>query len=387
MREVLEERNFPVKSLRLFSSERSKGLSLIFRNKKIPVETLPTNVGAIHELPLQSIDLALFSAGKEISQEWAPRFAKNGTIVIDNSSTFRMDPKVPLVVPEVNPEVLSNYQLPITNYQNRIIANPNCSTIQLVVALFPLHKIARIRRIVVSTYQSVSGYGREAVDALKRESRTKLAESSSSKFKIRSSSQLPLRSVAKVLVQPSQPLRRSRQRRRPTDTADSPAPATATSGEKGGGHSPFPQPIAFNLIPEIDEFDEKGDSFEEQKMVNETRKIFWEPDLKITVTCVRVPVYVGHSEAVNVEFEKKISPDKAREILSQSPGVKVVDDPESSQYPLPIDASGKDEVFVGRIRKDPTVPSGLNLWIVSDNLRKGAATNAIQIAEHLISGD
>ncbi|MCH7760609.1 aspartate-semialdehyde dehydrogenase [candidate division TA06 bacterium] len=332
IREVLEERNFPINSLRLFSSERSKDVTLLFRGEKIPVETLPpldrnSKFDIRHSKFFVGVDIIFFSAGKEVSNAWVPIIAKNGSLVIDNSPAFRLDPEVPLVVPEVNPEALSNYQ-------KGIIANPNCSTIQMVVALHPLHKVARMKRIVVSTYQSVSGYGREAVEVLQKETHTILHRS---KF-----------------------------------SSDS---------------YPFPHSIAFNIIPQIDDFNEKGESLEEWKMVEETRKILAEPDLRITATCVRVPVFTGHSEAVNVEFEKKITAEEAREILTHSPGVRVIDDPENSKYPLPMDAAGKDDVFVGRIREDLSVESGLNLWIVSDNLRKGAATNAIQIAEHLFSAD
>jgi aspartate-semialdehyde dehydrogenase len=254
MREVLEERNFPVKSLRLFSSERSAGTTLTFHGEEIPVEKFGRN---IQLNALEGIEIFLFSAGSKVSKEWSTIIVgigmKPAPVIIDNSSAFRMDPEVPLVVPEVNPEVLNKYSRTGVSPVSGIIANPNCSTIQLVVALHPLHKEARIKRIVVSTYQSVSGYGRDAVEALDKESRVMFAEGGRS--------ELPL----------------------PT--------ATATD-------SPFPHPIAFNLIPQIDDFDDKGDTFEEMKMVNETRKIFNEPDLEITATCVRVPVYTGHSEAV-----------------------------------------------------------------------------------------
>jgi len=319
---VLEDRNFPVKNIRLLASDRSKGKSLKFCGKDYKVEELVKD-------SFKDIDIALFSAGAGISKEFAPIAIKAGAVVVDNSSAFRMDPKVPLVVPEVNPEAIKRHK--------GIIANPNCSTIQMVVVLKPIHDAAKIKRIVVSTYQSASGWGKEAVDQLFSETE-EFIKSKKKTLKISSDK------VKKVL----------------------------------------PSQIAFNVIPHIDVFLPNRYTKEEMKMVNETRKIMEDDSINVTATCVRVGVVVSHAEAVNIETEKELSPDKAISILKKSPGVEVIDDPSKEKYPLPIDAAGKDMTYVGRIRKDESIKNGLNLWIVSDNLRKGAALNAVQIAELLI---
>ncbi len=315
MIEVLEERKFPVGTLKLFASERSAGGSLTFRNQDYVVELLQDDV-------FKGIDIALFSAGEKISIQFAPAAARAGAVVIDNSSAFRMNPEVPLVVPEANPDAAMK--------NNGIIANPNCSTIQMVVALKPLHDRARIKRIVVTTFQSVSGKGKEAMDELFEQTKSLL-------------------SFQEVRAEV------------------------------------FPHQIAFNCLPHIDAFLENAYTKEEMKMVNETRKIFGDDGIGITATTVRVPVYIGHSESVNIETEDNISANEARAILSAAPGVVVYDDPQRNIYPMPVDSAGRDEVFVGRIRADESIPNGLNLWIVADNLRKGAATNAVQIAEILIA--
>jgi len=278
----------------------------------------------------KDIDIALFSAGGGISKEFAPIAVKAGAIVVDNSSAWRMDPKVPLVVPEVNPHAIKNHK--------GIIANPNCSTIQMVVVLKPLHDVARIKRIVVSTYQSASGWGKEAVDQLWEETEEAVK---SNKRQVTSDK---IKKVKKVL----------------------------------------PAQIAFNVIPHIDVFLPNRYTKEEMKMLNETRKIMEDDSINVTATCVRVGVVTSHAEAVNIETERKISAGEAMEILKKSPGVEVIDDIADSKYPLPIDAVGKDACYVGRIRADKSVKYGLNLWVVSDNLRKGAALNAVQIAELLI---
>ena len=317
MIKILAERNFPVNSLRLFASGRSEGRILKFKNKRVKVENLD---GASFE----GIDIILSSAGSAISKKFAPRALRQGAVIIDNTSAFRMDKNVPLVVPEVNPHQISRHR--------GIIANPNCSTIQLVVALWPLYRKTKIKRIVISTYQSVSGWGKKAVDELMGQTRNFL-----SKRKIK---------VDRGVI---------------------------------------PHQIAFNVVPQIDAFIDNGYTKEEMKLVNETRKIMEDSSIRITATTVRVPVAISHSESVNIQTEKKLTPRAARKILSSSAGVKVIDDVASLKYPLPVQAAGKDDVYVGRIRQDQSIPNGLNLWIVSDNLRKGAALNAIQIAEHLIN--
>ena len=311
---VLEERDFPVDSIRLFASERSEGIRLQFKGQEIPVETLK-------EDSFQGIDIALFSAGAERSKIWAPIAAKSGCVVIDNSSQWRMDPEVPLVVPEVNPHDLK--------WHKGIIANPNCSTIQMVVALKPIHDVAKIKRVVVTTFQSVSGTGKKAMDELLQQT-------------------VDLLNFKEIKIQV------------------------------------YPHQIAFNVLPHIDKFLENGYTKEEMKMVNETKKIMGDPSIKVTATTVRVPVFRGHSESVNIETERKLKTQEVREILSKAPGIVVIDNPEKNEYPLPIYASGRDEVFVGRIREDESIENGINMWVVSDNLRKGAALNAVQIAEELI---
>ncbi len=311
---VLEQRHFPMALIQLYASDRSHGRKLRVNHQEIEVKE--TTEGSFKEA-----DIALFSAGAEISRHFSPIAAKAGAAVVDNSAAFRMEPDVPLVVPEVNPEDIKNHQ--------GIIANPNCSTIQMVVVLYPLHKVNPIKRFTVSTYQSVSGTGAAAMEELSAQS--------------------------KIVLQ-------------------------------GGKATPqvYPHQIAFNLLPEIDLFLDNGYTKEEWKIVEETRKIMHAPDIAISATCVRVPVYIGHSEAVQVEFTYPMSPEEARHILAQAPGVKVMDDPATGLYPHPWLAAGKDEVFVGRIRQDVSHPNGLALWIVSDNLRKGAALNAVQIAEEMV---
>ena len=308
---VLQQRNFPMASINLFSSDRSAGKKLYVGHQEIEVkETAPES--------FQNIDVALFSAGSEISKYFSPIAARSGTLVIDNSAAFRMEPKVPLVVPEINPEDIKLHE--------GIIANPNCSTIQMVVAVYPLHKVNPIKRIIVSTYQSVSGTGAAAMEELTTQ--------------------------AKLVLE----------------------------GQNVVPHV-YPHQIGFNLLPEIDVFLDNGYTNEEWKMVEETRKIMHAPDIAISATCVRVPIFIAHSEAVTLEFTDPISPEDARQILSRAPGVKVLDDPSVSLYPMPWLAAGSDDVYVGRIRSDASHPRGLVMWVVSDNLRKGAALNAVQIAE------
>lgn len=314
MIKILQERNFPVKRILPLASARSNGHSVEFRGEKIKVEEAMPSA-------FEGIDIALFSAGNEVSMKLAPEAVKRGAVVIDNSSAFRMAPEVPLVVPEVNPGDIHRHK--------GLIANPNCSTIQMVVVLKPIHEKARIKRVVVSTYQAVSGTGVDAIEELKLQSK-------------------------KIL------------------SGDKPEPRV------------YPYPIAFNVLPHIDVFDDTGYSMEEWKMVRETKKIMGDESIAVTATTVRVPVFNCHSEAVNIETVEKLTADGARSILSQAPGVKVVDDPQKRIYPLPKDVSGQNDVFVGRIREDFSIPCGLNLWIVADNLRKGAAYNAVQIAEYMV---
>jgi len=312
---TLENRDFPVGEIRLYASDRSLGKTREFRGKEIPVDVLG-------EDSFNGVDIALFSAGGERSKQWAPVAVRSGCIVIDNSSAWRMEKDVPLVVPEVNPHALKDHK--------GIIANPNCSTIQMVVALKPLHDAAGIRRIVVTTFQSVSGTGRRAIEELLRQTTNILS----------------FKEIEKNV---------------------------------------YPHQIAFNCIPHIDSFQEDGYTKEEIKMVNETRKILGDESIKITATAVRVPVFRGHSESVNIETGKKISANEVRALLSASPGIVVFDAPDKDIYPLAIDVVGKDEVYVGRIREDESIDNGINMWIVGDNLLKGAALNAVQIAEMLIS--
>lgn len=308
MLQVLAERNFPVTDLVPVASAKSVGKEVMFKGRSYKVVGMEDAIAARPAV-------ALFSAGGGTSTEWAPQFAAAGITVIDNSSAWRMDPSKPLVVPEINADILTA--------KDKIIANPNCSTIQMVVALNPLHRQYRIKRIVVSTYQSVTGTGVKAVDQLLNE--------------------------RKGIV----------------------------------GEMAYKYPIDLNVIPQIDVFLDNGYTKEEMKMVNETKKIMRDENIQVTATTVRIPVMGGHSESVNVEFEKEFDLDEVRRLLATAPGMVVVDDPGTQQYPMPKDAHEKDEVFVGRLRRDETQPRTLNMWVVSDNLRKGAATNAIQIAEYL----
>ena len=311
----LEERNFPVKKIKLLASRRSVGRTLDFKGNPVAVEELT-------EGSFRGVDIALFSAGGGTSKTFAPLAAKDGCVVIDNSSAWRMDPEVPLVVPEVNPHAIAQYK------KKGIIANPNCSTIQMVVALHPLHQKYGIKRIVVSTYQSVSGTGQKAIDELDNQTR-------------------------------------------------------AIMNCKDYEKKVYPHTIAFNCLPHIDVFLENGYTKEEIKMVNETRKIMEDDTIGITATTVRVPVFYGHSESINVEMKKNVTADEVRILLAKSPGIKVVDDPGKNVYPMAIDATGQDLTLVGRIRNDESIPNGINMWVVADNIRKGAATNAVQIAEFL----
>ncbi len=311
---ILEQRNFPMESIQLLASDRSAGRKLFVNHQEIEVkETVPES--------FKEIDIALFSAGAEVSRHFSPIAAQSGAVVVDNSSAFRMVPGVPLVVPEVNPKDIK--------WHEGIIANPNCSTIQMVVALYPLHKVNPIKRLIVDTYQAVSGTGSAAVEEL--------------------------------TTQANQVL----------------------DGQATVSHV-YPHQIAFNVLPEIDVFLDNAYTKEEWKLVEETRKIMHANTIAISATCVRVPVFTGHSEAVNVEFSQPMSPEEARRILAQAPGVKILDDPAVSLYPQPWSAAGTDDVFVGRIRRDTSHPNGLAMWIVADNLRKGAALNTIQIAEEMI---
>jgi len=313
---ILEQRNFPVRSLKLLASSRSKGKKLAFRGELIAVEELT-------EQSFKGLEVGLFSAGGSISKQFAPIAVKAGCVVVDNTSAFRMDPQTPLVVPEVNPQKIKEHK--------GIIANPNCSTIQMVVVLKPLHDAARVRRVVVSTYQAVSGAGLKAIDEMLRETRAVL-DAQAFQRKI------------------------------------------------------FPHQIAFNALPQIpqsDAFLPNGYTVEEMKMINETKKIMGDDSIRVTATTVRVPVVRGHSESVTIETEKKLTAAQARELLRKAPGVEVVDDPARQLYPLATVAAGKDPCYVGRIREDLSCDKGLTMWVVSDNLRKGAALNAVQIAELL----
>ena len=314
MMEILEQRDFPVGKLTLLASAKSRGVRLPFRGKDVEVDELTDD-------SFEGVEIALFSAGGEISKRFSPSAVKAGSVVIDNSSAFRMDKSVPLVVPEVNPEVIRE--------NSGIIANPNCSTIQMVVVLKPIHDKFRIKRVVVSTYQSVSGSGQKAIDELKLQVKNWLED----------------------------------------DLMESKV---------------YPHQIAFNCLPHIDEFLEDGYTKEEMKMVNETRKILGDDSIQLCSTTVRVPVFYAHSEAVNVETEGPINAERVKALLVDSPGVEVVDAPKKNGYPLAINATNKDPVYVGRIRDDISLPNALNFWVVSDNLRKGAALNAIQIAELLV---
>ncbi|MBW1927312.1 MAG: aspartate-semialdehyde dehydrogenase [Deltaproteobacteria bacterium] len=316
MIKVLEERDFPVGEIRFLASERSEGKELSFKAEKVRVRKLD------HD-SFDGVDIAIFSAGGDRSLTFAPSAAEAGAVVVDNSSAWRMDPEVPLVVPEVNPHAISGYKA------KGIIANPNCSTIQMVVALKPLYDYARIKRVVVSTYQAVSGTGQKAIVELEDQVKS-WAEGRTLEPKV------------------------------------------------------YPHQIAFNCLPHIDVFMDNGYTREEMKMVNETRKIMEDPEIQVSATAVRVPVFYSHSEAVNVEFEQKISASKARELLTNAPGIKVIDDPFRNAYPLALEAEGQDLTLVGRIREDISQANGLDFWVVADNIRKGAATNAVQIAELLV---
>ncbi|HHG74258.1 MAG TPA: aspartate-semialdehyde dehydrogenase [Persephonella sp.] len=314
MLKVLEERSFPVGEIRLLASEKSAGKEIEFMGIKYKVQPVSPEA-------FEGIDIALFSAGGSRSKQWAPVAVEKGAVVIDNSSAFRMEDDVPLVVPEVNPEDVK--------WHKGIIANPNCSTIQMVVALYPIHKAKKIKRVIVSTYQAVSGAGATAIKDLEEETRAYF---------------------------------------------------------EGKYYYPeaLPNHIAFNVIPHIDVFLDNDYTKEEMKMYHETRKIMHAPDINVSATCARVPVFYGHSEAVVIETENPITPEEAREILKNAPGIILEDDPKNNVYPMPIEVAGKDEVFVGRIREDLAFENGLSMWVVADNLRKGAATNAVQIAELLI---
>jgi len=313
---LLESRHFPVGTLRPLASARSVGTTITFRGESIPVQEATPEA-------FKGMDLVFFAATGSLSKELAPAAVQAGAVVIDKSSTWRMDPNVPLVVPEINPEDL--------RWHKGIIASPNCTTIGLVMALKPLHDLSPMKRVIVTTMQAVSGTGKEAVEELEQQVR---------QWQPGSKEELP--------------------------------------------HSVYTRQIAFNVLPYAETFLENGYTTEEVKLLNETRKIMGLPNLEVTMTCTRVPVFVGHSESVLVEFERKITPAEAREALSRFPGVKVVDDPASFVFPTALDVDGKDEVLVGRIREDLSNPNGLWLWVVSDNLRKGAATNAVQIAEKLL---
>ena len=314
---LLEERAFPVESIKFLASERGagQGRTILFRGRSIPVE-------AVGPGAFDGVDLVLSSTPASVSNRWSPIAAMAGAVVVDNSSAFRMDPEVPLVVPEVNPRAIAEHR--------GIIANPNCSTIQMVVALKPLHDAAKVRRVVVSTYQSVSGAGQTGLSELEGQ--------------------------LKAQVEGRTP----------------PPP------------SKFPHPIAGNCLPQIDVFLPDGYTKEEWKMIDETRKIMGDPSIEVVPTCVRVPVAFAHSESIHVETERPVSPEEARALWAEAPGVTVVDDPEHARYPLALDAVGRDDVFVGRVRRDPFRDNALLFWCVSDNLRKGAATNAVQIAEALV---
>ncbi len=311
----LEERDFPVRELKLLATARSAGRKMRFKGEEIVVEELTDS-------SFEDVEIGIFSAGGATSQKFAPVAAQKGCVVVDNSAAWRMDPDVPLVAPEVNSHAIAGYTT------KGIIANPNCSTIQMVVALAPIYKKVGIKRIVVSSYQAVSGTGKKAIDELHNQTKAVL------NF---------LEPEIKV----------------------------------------YPHRIAFNCLPHIDVFLDNGYTKEEMKMVNETRKIFEDNSIGITATTVRVPVFFGHSESVNIETNQPISPQEVRGVLENAPGVRVVDDPSQNLYPLAIDAAGRDDILVGRIRADESIANGINLWIVADNIRKGAATNAVQIAEIL----
>jgi aspartate-semialdehyde dehydrogenase len=312
--ECIEQRKFPCSEVVLYASTKSEG-------KVLHVNGKPLRIVGLTPEKVEKFDFAFFSAGSGISKQYAPLFAKKGAVVVDNSSAWRMDKDTPLVVPEVNPADIWKHK--------GIIANPNCSTIQMVVALKPIHDAAKIKRIVVSTYQSTSGAGRRAMEELGRQTAALLSGQEIEKEK-------------------------------------------------------FPHQIAFNCLPHIDVFLPNGYTKEEKKMIDETKKILGDDSIRVTATCVRVPVFCGHSESVNIETEKKLSAKDVKAILREAPGIMLVDAPEENVYPMPLDATGTDATMVGRIREDESIPNGINLWVVADNLRKGAALNAVQIAEILI---
>ena len=320
MLNILSERQFPVDEAYAIASRRSMGVEVSFGDRTLKCQDL-------EQFDFSKVDFCLMSAGSAISKDWSPKIGATGCIVIDNSSCWRYDPDVPLIVPEVNAHVLEEYMK--RSSRKNIIANPNCSTVQLVVVLKPLHDVARIRRVVVATYQSVSGAGKDAMDELWNQTKG-------------------------IFV------------------TDAPEPKK------------FTKQIAFNCIPHIDVFLDSGDTKEEWKMLVETKKIL-DPKIRLTATCVRVPVFVGHSEAVNIEFEQPISAEEAREILREAPGCMVVDKRENGGYVTPVECVGDYATFISRIREDATIENGLNLWVVSDNLRKGAALNTVQIAESLMN--
>jgi len=313
--ELLQSRNFPLADLKLLASPRSAGRTLSFQGENLPVE-------AVSEKSFDDVDLVLASAGGATSQVFAPKAVERGAVVIDNSSAFRLDPQVPLVVPEVNPEVAKTHQ--------GIIANPNCTTILIAMAVWPLHQVQPVQRIIAATYQSASGAGMRAMEELKTQSQ--------------------------AILQGEPPTTES-----------------------------FPYPLAFNLFPHNSPLNDLGYCEEEMKMVNETRKIFNSPQLRVSATCVRVPVLRAHSEAINLEFAFPMPVQQARDILSKAPGVQLVEDWQANYFPMPIDATGRDEVLVGRIRQDLSHPCGLELWLSGDQIRKGAALNAVQIAELLVT--
>ncbi|MDP8964302.1 MAG: aspartate-semialdehyde dehydrogenase [Cyanobacteriota bacterium] len=313
--ELLDSRNFPIAELKLLASPRSAGRTLSFQGEELPVEV-------VSEKSFDNVDLVLASAGGGTSKAWAAKAVEKGAVVIDNSSAFRMTPEVPLVIPEVNPDAVATHQ--------GIIANPNCTTILMAMAVWPLHQVQPVQRIVAATYQSASGAGMRAMEEVKAQ--------------------------AQAILNGETP---------PTEC--------------------FPYPLAFNLFPHNTPINEQGYCEEEMKMVNETRKIFNAPQLRISATCVRVPVLRAHSEAINLEFAQPMSVSKAREVLANAPGVQVVEDWQANYFPMPIDATGRDEVLVGRIRQDLSHPCGLELWLCGDQVRKGAALNAVQIAELLVA--
>lgn len=312
---LLAERQFPIAELKLLASPHSAGQSVTFRGESLVVEPLSDRA-------FEGIDIVLASAGASVSKDWASRAVAAGAVVVDNSSAFRMDPQTPLVIPEVNPDAAANHL--------GIIANPNCTTILMAMAIWPLHQVAPLKRIVVATYQSASGAGARAMEEVKQQ--------------------------AQAILNNETP---------PTEA--------------------FAYPLAFNLFPHDSPLDEQGYCQEEMKMVNETRKIFGVPDLRITATCIRVPVLRAHSEAVNLEFSAPFPAAQARQILSQAPGVKLVENWQANHFPMPLEASGEDDVLVGRIRQDISHPNGLELWLSGDQIRKGAALNAVQIAELLVA--